>query len=125
MTEEGRKYMMQQCPQCSPEFGEEWSKRMLARLKADDFLEVFVPAYEKSFTDDEILELIKLQEKGKDSQPPAPSPHLKEKAASVMPTVMSEIMGGCTRIGAKLGAEIGAEIEKEYPEYIKTKPEKQ
>jgi hypothetical protein len=55
--------MMQQCPPCSPEFGEEWSKRMLARLKVDDFLEVFEQAYEKSFTDDEILEMIKLQEK--------------------------------------------------------------
>jgi hypothetical protein len=125
MTEEAKKQMMQQCPQCSAEFGEEWSKRMLARLKADDFLEVFVQAYEKSFTDDEIVELIKLQEKRNDSQPPAPSPHLKEKVDSAMPTVMSEIMGGSTRIGAKLGAEIGAEIEKEHPEYIKAKPEKQ
>jgi len=125
MTDEAKKHMMQQCPQCSPEFGEEWSKRMLARLKVDDFLEVFVQAYEKSFTDDEILELIKLQEKSNDSQPPAPSPHLKEKVDAVMPTVMSEVMGGCTRIGAKLGAEIGAEIEKEHPEYTKAKPEKQ
>jgi hypothetical protein len=124
MTEDGKKRMMQQCPQCSPEFGEEWSKRMLARLKVDDFLEVFVQTYEKSFTDDEILELIKLQEKSNDSQPPAPSPHLKEKLGAVMPTVMSEIMGGCTRIGAKLGAEIGAEIEKEHPEYTKAKPGK-
>ena len=33
--------------------------------------------------------------------------------------------GRRTRIGAKLGAEIGAEIEKEHPEYIKAKPEKQ
>ena len=118
-------HMMQQCPQRSPEFGEEWSKRMRARLKVDDFLEVFVQAYEKSFTDGEILELIKLQEKNNDSQPPAPSPHLKEKVDAVMPTVMSEVMGGCTRIGAKLGAEIGAEIEKEHPEYTKAKPEKQ
>jgi hypothetical protein len=125
MTEEGKKRMIEQCPQCSPEFGEEWSKRMLARLKVDDFLEVFVQAYEKSFTDGEILELIKLQEKSNDSQPPAPSPHLKEKVDAVMPTVLSEIMGGCTRVGAKLGAEIGAEIEKEHPEYIKAKPEKQ
>jgi hypothetical protein len=125
MTEEGKKLMMQQCPQCSPEFGEEWSKRMLTRLKVDDFLEVFAQAYEKSFTDDEILELIKLQEKRNDSQPPAPSPHLKEKVDSVMPTVMSEVMGGSTRIGTKLGAEIGAEIEKEHPEYLKAKPEKQ
>ena len=125
MTEEGKKHIMQRCPQCSPEFSEEWSKRMLARLKADDFLEVFVQAYEKSFTDDEILQLIELQEKSNNSQPSAPSPHLKEKIDAVMPTVMSEIMGGCTRIGAQLGAEIGAEIEKEHPEYIKPKPEKQ
>jgi len=125
MLEEGRKQMMQQCTQCGPAFGEEWTKRMLARLNADDFLDIFVEAYEKNFTDDEILELIKLQEKNNDSQPPAPSPHLKEKLNTVMPTLMSEIMGGCTQVGAKLGAEVGAEIEIEHPEYMRAKPEKQ
>jgi hypothetical protein len=124
MTEEGEKQMMLHCSQCSPEFGEEWSKRMLARLNADDFLEVFIQAYEKSFTDDEILELIKLQLTSNTSPLPDPSPHLKEKVAAVMPTVLSDIMGGCTRVGAKLGGEIGAEIEKEHPEYIKPRPEK-
>ncbi len=125
MVEDGRKEMMKRCPQCSPEFGEEWSKRMVARLKAEDFLKVFVRAYEKNFTDDEILELIKIQEKNNDSQPVGPSPHLKEKLTTIMPTLMGEIMGGCTQVGAKLGAEIGAEIEKEHPEYTKGKTEKQ
>ncbi len=125
MAQEGKKRMMEQCAQCTPEFGEEWAKRMLERLKADDFLKVFVQAYEKNFTDDEILELIQLQEKHSDSQPVEPSTHLKEKIEAVMPTVMGEIMGDCTKIGAKLGAEIGGEIQKEHPEYIKAAPEKE
>ena len=37
-----------------------------------------------------------------------------------MPSLMSEIMGGCAEVGAKLGAEIGSEIEKEHPEYMKS-----
>lgn len=125
MLEDGKKEMMKRCPQCSPEFAEEWGKRMLARVKVEDFLDVFVRVYEKNFTDDEILELITLQEKSNDPQPPAPSQHLKEKINKVMPTVMGEIMGGSTEVGAKLGGEIGAEIEKEHPEFTKAKPEKQ
>jgi hypothetical protein len=124
MVEDGKKEMMKRCPQCSPEFAEEWGKRMLARLKVDDFLRVFAAVYEKNFTDDEILELIRLQEKSNDS-PPAPSPHLKEKLTNDMPAIMSEIMGGCVQVASKLGGEIGAEIEKEHPEYTKSKPEKQ
>jgi len=124
MAEEGKREMMKQCPQCSPEFGEEWTKRMRERLKPDDFLEVFVKAYEKNFSDEEILELISLQE-SKDATPPAPSPHLQEKVKTVMPGLMGEIMGGCAQIGAKVGGEVGEEIEKEHPEWVKAKPEKQ
>jgi hypothetical protein len=47
------------------------------------------------------------------------SPELKEKLTSVMPSIQSEILGGCVQVGAKLGAEVGQAIEKEHPEYLK------
>lgn len=121
MVEKGRKEMMEQCPKCAPEFGDEWAKRMLARLKADDFLNVYVQAYEKHFTDEEITELIDMQRKKNEVPPPSPSPQLKEKLNTILPTLFSEIIGGCAQVGAKLGGEIGEEIGKEHPEYLETK----
>jgi hypothetical protein len=115
MVEEGKKQMMEKCKTCAPEFGEEWGKRMLERLNVDDFVNVYVQVYEKYFSDAELTELIELQQKGKTSQPPSPSPELKKKLESVMPSVMADSMAGCARIGAKLGGEIGAEIEQEHP----------
>lgn len=123
MVDKGKQEMMTQCPKCSPEFGEEWAKRMLARLKVDDFMQVYIQAYEKHFTDAEIAEMISLQSTKKDMPPPSLSPQLKEKFNAVMPTLLSEIMGGCTQVGAKLGGEIGMEIGKEHPEFLEAKPE--
>jgi hypothetical protein len=34
--ENGKKQMMQACPRCTPDFGEEWAKRMLDRLQVED-----------------------------------------------------------------------------------------
>jgi hypothetical protein len=123
LVEKSSKEKVAQCPKCSPEFREEWAKRMLARIKVDDFLEVYVQAYEKHFTDEEITELISLQRKKNDLPPPSPSPELKEKLEAILPTLLSEIMGGCTQVGAKLGGEIGMEIAKEHPEYLDAKPD--
>jgi hypothetical protein len=122
MLEEGRKAMMEKCPACSPAFGDEWTKRMLERVKVEDFLDVYVRVYEKYFTDEEIQELIALQNAKQDSQTLSPSPALKQKLDSVMPSVMGDSVGGCAQVGAKLGAEVGSEIEKEHPEYIKATP---
>ncbi len=123
MLEDGKKQMMKQCPQCSEEFANEWTKRMSARIKADPFLEVFVKAYERNFTDEEILELISLQE-NKSASPPVVSEHLQAKIKTIMPSLMGEITGGCAEIGARLGGEIGEEIEKEHPEWVKSQPGK-
>lgn len=117
LIENGKNVMMRTC-NCDPAFGEEWAKRMLARTNLDDYVSVIVRTYEKYLSDDEVLQLIALTEK-KNSQPVNPSPQLKEKLASIMPSLQSEIMGGTTQIGAKLGAEIGQEIGKEHPEYFK------
>jgi hypothetical protein len=77
--------------------------------------------YEKYLTDEDVTELISLQAKIKNSEPATLSARLKEKLTSLMPTIMSEAIAGCTQIGAKLGAEIGAEIEKEHPDYVRNK----
>jgi hypothetical protein len=71
----------------------------------------------KSFTDEEINELIALQKET--SKTAVPSHALKEKLTAVMPGAMADAIDECTKMGAKLGAEIEAEIEREHPEYMK------
>jgi hypothetical protein len=119
MVSEGKKQMMEKCPRCTPEFGDEWEKRFLERININDFLDVYVRVYEKYFTDAELNELIALQKEKETSKTASPSPALKEKLTSVMPSVMGDSVGGCSQIGAKLGAEIAGEIEREHPEYIR------
>jgi len=112
---------MNNCDKCSPEFGEEWEKRMLERLKVEDFLDVYVRVYETYLTEEDVTDLVAFHKARKDSQDASLPPRLKEKLEPLMPTIMSEIMGDCTRIGAKLGGEVGAEIGKEHPQYLRPK----
>jgi hypothetical protein len=119
LVDDGAKQMMQKCERCTSEFGDEWKKRFLERSNLQDYLDVYVSVYEKYFTDAEIIELITLQKEKGTSKTLTPSPALKEKLTSVMPSVMGDSVGGCAKIGSKLGAEIGAEIEREHPEYMK------
>lgn len=117
MVDDGAKAMMDKCQGCAPEFGKEWKKRFLERANINDYLDVYVRAYEKYFTDAEINELIALQKDA--SKNAVPSPALKDKLTTVMPDLMADTIGDCTKIGAKLGGQIGAEIEREHPEYVK------
>lgn len=119
MVEQGRKAMMDKCSTCTPEFGEEWAKRMAARLNVQDFVDATIQAYEKDLTDTDIKELIAFQEQRKIDPSAAPSAELKKKLTAVMPDLMADITAGCVRVGAKLGGEIGAAIEKEHPEWTK------
>ncbi len=119
---DGKKSMMEKCPNCTPEFGDEWAKRMTQRLNADEFVAVFVEEYEKYLTDADVIELISLQQNAGATPPPAPSDRLKSRMESVMPSLMGEIMGRCTEIGAKLGGQIGQEIQAEHPEYLHATP---
>jgi len=123
MVEAGKKQMMENCQACTPAFVDEWGKRMLERTNVNDFVDVYVRVYEKYFTDAEISELIALRKASKQSQTTGPSPLLKQKLASVMPSVMADTLGGCAQVGAKLGAEIGDEIGREHPEYMR-KPDR-
>ena len=119
LVDNGVKQMMENCGRCTPAFAAEWKKRFLARSNLQDYVGVYIGAYEKYFTDEEINELIALQKDKEASGTAGPSPALKEKLTSVMPSLMGEAVGGCAKIGAKLGAEIGSEIEREHPEYMK------
>jgi hypothetical protein len=119
LVEEGRKKMAEKCPKCAPEFGNEWAKRMLARLRTEDFIHVYVSAYEKYFTREDIAELIAIKKKAKAHEQAVATPRLREKMQSVMPSLMGDIVGGCTKVGAELGSKVGGEIEKEHPEYFK------
>jgi hypothetical protein len=124
MVDDGAKQMMEKCQRCTPEFGDEWRKRFLERSNIQDYLDVYVRVYEKYFTDAEIGELIALQKDKGTSKAAEPSPALKEKLTSVMPSLMGDSVGGCAQIGAKLGTEIGSEIEREHPEYMKPPADK-
>ena len=117
MVNEAQKAMMDKCQGCAPEFGKEWKRRFLERTNINDYLDVYVRAYEKYFTNAEINELIVLQKET--SKTAVPSPALKERLTAVMPELMADAIGDCGKIGAKLGAQIGAEIEREHPEYMK------
>jgi hypothetical protein len=118
MFDEAQKEIMDKCQVCAPEFGKEWKRRFLERTNINDYLDVYIRAYEKYFTDAEINELIALQKET--SKTAVPSPALKEKLTAVMPELMADAIGDCGKIGAKLGAQIGAEIEREHPEYMKS-----
>ena len=115
----GKKQMMQACPNCSPAFGDEWARQMLTRLNIDDFVQVAIRTYEKYLNDEEVKQLIALVKAKKASRPANISPELKQKLTSAMPSIQSEIMGGCVQIASKLGSQIGQKIEKEHPEYLK------
>jgi hypothetical protein len=125
LLEEGHKTIMNNCKRCTQEFGDEWVKRMLERLKVQDFVDVYVRVYEKYLTEDDVQQLMAFHKARKESKDADLPPALKERLNSRMPTIMSEIMGECTKIGAKLGGQVGAEIEKEHPEFIKPVEEKE
>jgi hypothetical protein len=117
--ETGRKYMMEKCGTgCSPEFGDEWVKRMKVRMNADDLVQVVVHAYEKNFTDADVKQLIPIAKAKKDGQTPVIPDDLKKRLATVFPELQSEVMAGCTQIGTKLGADVGTQLQKEHPEWI-------
>jgi len=119
MVQNGKETMLQKFPDLNPAFVEEWSKRFRVQFNADNYVDLMVAVYEGHFTNDEILELIQIQRNTNEGKTHTVSPHLKEKLAGAMPSMMSEIIGGFTQLGSKLGAEIGQEIGTEHPEWVK------
>lgn len=122
--EQGQAQVMKSCPQCAPEFGVEWARRMTARYKLEDALEIIVRAYTKYLNNDDLQRMITFVESVKrDPQTAVPPPELKAKLESVLPSMQGEIVGATTQLGAKLGSEIGMEIQKEHPEWVKISPD--
>jgi hypothetical protein len=124
LVEQAKAMMVKVCGDCGPAVSEEWGKRVLARTNIDDYVSVYVKAYEKYFTDNDVLELLMLIEQKYQQPRPTLSPKLKEKLESVLPSFQSEVMGASTQIGAKLGSEIEIEIRKEHPDYFVKLPTK-
>jgi len=120
MVEDGRKKLMEKCTKCAPEFGNEWARLVLARMKTQDFMNVYAKAYEKYLTRDDIAELLAIQKKTKAHEKAETSPRLQEKLRSVLPSLMGDVMGGCVKIGAEIGGKASEEVAREHPEYIRT-----
>lgn len=110
--------MLKTYPNVSPAFGEEWEKRMGARISVDDFLDVTAGAYEKHFTSEEIQELIALFKAKQEGKPVKAPESLQQKLVAEMPAILGEIAGGTTQVAVKLGSQVGGEIGKEHPEYL-------
>jgi len=119
MAQDGKERMLHDYPNDDPAFAQEWAERMRARLNIEDFVNVAVQAYERHFTNEELSEMIQAQRDMNAKKSPSISTHLQEKLAAIQVTVQSEIIGGCTQLGAKLGGDIGQEIGKQHPEWVR------
>jgi hypothetical protein len=119
MVDEGVRQLMDKCQRCTPAFGVEWKKRFIERSNLQDYVDVYVRAYEKYFTDSEINELISWGKDKGTAKAVSRSPALKEKLTLVTPSIRREAVSESEQIGAKLGEQIGNEIEREHPEYMK------
>ena len=115
--EAARKKMMAQCPRCSVRFINELTKRISSDMSVDDFVQVYAGVYEKYLTQQDVDELIENQKQINAHQPFGLSPELREKVRSLLPTILGEITGGCTKVGAELGMKAAREVEQEHPEF--------
>ena len=117
-----REKLMSSSPTITDQFADEWVKRMEAEVDVDAYITVFVTAYEKHFDNEEIEELIQIQRDVNDKKTSTISDSLKVKLTVVGVALQSEIIGGCTQVGARQGGEIAQAIGKEHPEWLKTAP---
>jgi hypothetical protein len=70
------------------------------------------------FTNQDVLEMIRIQKDVKASKTPVVSPRLQAKLSTAAVTVHDEIIRGFGERGYKLGGQIGQEIAKEHPEWL-------
>lgn len=120
MLAQGVAAMKSQFPNIRPEFADEWTRRMKARMNPDDFVAIFVRVYEKYFTAEELDQLTDAANQSKEGKTPVLSDALKEKYQKNAATAQSEIVSGATQLGAKLGSEVGEEIANEHPDWAPT-----
>jgi len=117
--------MMQSAPGVNPAFGDEWERRIAARIQVDDFVNLAARVYEKHLTNDEVVSLIALMEAKKAGKSSSVSPQLQQKFNAEAPAMMGEIAGACTELAVRLSAQVGSDIGKEHPEYFLQQASKQ
>lgn len=118
VAEQGKAEIRRSFPQYDPAFADEWARRMEKR-SVDAYLDVVVQVYEKTYTNDEILEMIAVQKDLSAAKEPVMSLGLRAKLARVAQTVEAEINDGFAELGSKQGQEVGLEVAKEHPEWVK------
>lgn len=117
-VERGVAKMRSELPNLSPEFVNEWRKRMKARLNPDDYVAIVAQVYEKYFTAEELDQLCAVVISKKQGKTAELSDALSEKFQNNEQAIDSEIAKGTTQISARLGSEVGQEIAKEHPEWV-------
>lgn len=118
-VEQGKQAMRLNYPTYDPQFVDEWGKRFLARYNVEDYLTVIANVYAKHLTLADLNELNAAAKKPGSIASSALSPALKEKLATSMVSLQSEIIGAAAQVGSKLGGTIGMEIAKEHPDWVK------
>src|SRR5438067_8169793 len=118
MAEQGKREILRRFPKYNPAFAEEWARRMEDRISVDEYVNVVVAVYERNYTNEDILEMIRIQRDLRAAKTPVPSPRLQAKLSKLAVTVQSEIVGGFTELGAKRGGEIGQKVAKEHPGWL-------
>jgi hypothetical protein len=98
--------------QRNPKLVDIFLKKIETRMGSGEILELFVPLYDKYFTDDDIKEIIHFYE----------SP-LGQKYLRVTPQLTQETFEAASKLGKKMYDEIEKEMETEYPE-LKSEPAK-
>lgn len=115
-----RETLLKGPPMVTEELADEWEKRMLSDDSINAYIKLIVSVYEKHFTEAEIEELIQIQQDKLNQKTPVVSDALKAKLAKDGIALQSEIMGGCTQVGARLGGETEQQLMKEHPEWVKS-----
>jgi len=118
MVDEGRKQMKDVCELCSRKFMDAWAKQMMDGMKTDEMIQIWVAAYEKHFTPDEITSLMELQKKTNAHEQIEMSPALAAKLQTELPAVQNEFNEGCAKLAGDLGSVVTSKIEKDHPEYL-------
>ncbi|HTJ30574.1 MAG TPA: hypothetical protein VL346_08745 [Acidobacteriaceae bacterium] len=115
-----RETLLKGPPMITEELADAWEKRMLSDSSIDTYVNVIVSVYEKYFTEAEIEELIQFQKDKLDQKTPVLSDALKAKLTKDGIAMQSEIIGGCTQVGARMGGETEQQLMKDHPEWVKS-----
>ncbi|HEY1241140.1 MAG TPA: hypothetical protein VGF16_11315 [Bryobacteraceae bacterium] len=122
VLKEAKTKMQSRFPNIDGAFADEWERRMAARIKVDDILNIAGTVYEKHFSNEEIMQLTDAMNSSKAGKPVKVSASLQQKMTNEMPAMMGEIAGATTEFTSRLGGEVGREIEREHPEYVRKDP---